>query len=144
MSAKQEIKTLKLVIPAGGANPSPPVGPALGQRGVNIKEFCDKFNLATKDGKGAPVPVKIFVKPDRTFTFEVKTPEVSYLIKQNTTSPIKSGSKAPGRDSVAKITKAKIVEIAEIKKKDLALEIDSICKMIEGTARSMGVEVVEE
>ena len=144
MAAKQEVTVLKLVIKSGQANPSPPVGPALGQKGVNIKQFCDKFNLETKDGNGAPVPVEIYVKSDRSFTFKVKTPESSYLIMQNAVTPIKKGSTAPGRDVVAKITKQKIAEIAEIKKKDLSLDISSIMKMVEGTARSMGVEVVEE
>lgn len=144
MAAKQEITVLKLVIKSGAANPSPPVGPALGQKGVNIKQFCDQFNLATKDGKGAPVPVEIYVKPDRSFTFKIKTPETSYLVMQNTINAIRKGSKLPGREFVAKITKQKITEIAKIKKKDLPLEISSIEKMVEGTAKSMGIEVVEE
>ena len=134
---------LKLQVPAGSANPSPPIGPALGQRGLNIMEFCKNFNAQTqKLEKGAPIPVVITVYADRSFTFEMKTPPVSYFLKK--AAGLASGSKTPGREKIGKVTKKQVQEIAEQKMKDLnASDIDAAMKMIEGSARSMGLEVVE-
>ena len=134
---------VKLQIPAGKANPSPPVGPALGQRGLNIMEFCKNFNSqSAKMEKGTPVPVVITTYADRSFTFEMKTPPVSYFIKK--AAKLEKGSKAPGRDKAGKITQAQIKEIAEQKMKDLNCDtVESAMRMIEGSARSMGLEVRE-
>jgi len=134
---------IKLQVPAGIANPSPPIGPALGQRGVNIMEFCKAFNAATDSlEKGAPIPTKITVYADRSFTFETKSPPASYLIKK--AMKIKSGSKEPGKDIIGSIKKSQLAEIAETKMKDLnANDIDQAVKIIGGSARSMGIEVVE-
>jgi len=133
--AKKVDSSFKLQIPAGQANPSPPVGPALGQRGVNIMEFCKAFNAATQ-------PVIITVYSDKSFTFETKTAPASYYILQ--AAGKKSGANAPGTQLVGKITKDQIKEIAEAKMKDLnAVDIDGAMKIIEGSARSMGVQVVE-
>ena len=134
---------IKLQVPAGTANPSPPIGPALGQRGVNIMEFCKAFNAAT-DGleKGAPIPTTITVYADRSFTFTTKTPPASFLLKK--AAKIKSGSAEPNKNKVGKITKSQIKEIAETKMKDLnANDIDAAMKIIEGSAQAMGLEVVE-
>jgi large subunit ribosomal protein L11 len=141
--AKKITGYLKLQVPAGAANPSPPIGPALGQRGLNIMEFCKAFNAQTqKLEKGTPTPVVITMYQDRSFTFEMKTPPVSHFIKK--AAKIESGAKAPGRDKAGSITKAQVKEIAEQKMKDLnASTIDAAMRMIEGSARSMGVEVRE-
>jgi large subunit ribosomal protein L11 len=132
---------VKLQVPAGAANPSPPIGPALGQRGLNIMEFCKAFNAQTsKMEKNTPIPVTITVYQDRSFTFEMKTPPVSYFIKK--AAKLESASKAPGRDKVGKITKAQVKEIAEQKMKDLNCNtIEAAMSMVEGSARSMGIEV---
>ena len=141
--AKKIVGLIKLQVPAGKANPSPPIGPALGQRGLNIMEFCKAFNAQTqKMEKGAPIPVVITIYQDRSFTFEMKTPPVSYFIKK--AAKIESGAKAPGRDKAGTITKAQVKEIAQQKMKDLNSDtIESAMKMIEGSARSMGIEVRE-
>ncbi len=134
---------IKLQIPAGKANPSPPVGPALGQKGVNIMEFCKAFNAATqKMDPGTPVPVVITVYSDRSFTFITKLPPVSfYLLKA---ANLESGSKTPGRDFAGKVKKSQIKDIASKKMPDLnANDIEGAMSMIEGSARSMGLEVVE-
>ena len=132
---------IKLQIPAGQANPSPPVGPALGQKGVNIMEFCKAFNASTqKMEAGMPIPVVITVYVDKSFTFETKSPPVSFFIKK--AIKIKKGSKTPGKEFIASISKNDIKKIAEDKMKDLnTVDIDSAEKMIAGTARSMGVKV---
>jgi large subunit ribosomal protein L11 len=134
---------INLQVPAGSATPSPPIGPALGQRGVNIMEFCKAFNAATdKLEKGTPIPTKITVYGDRSFTFETKTPPASFLIKKALN--LKSGSKEPGKVSGGSITRAQLAEIAQTKMADLnANDIDQATKIIEGSARSMGIEVVE-
>ena len=134
---------IKLQVPAGVANPSPPIGPALGQRGVNIMEFCKAFNAATQDlEKSMPIPTIITVYADRSFTFVTKTPPASFLIKK--AANLKSGSKEPGKVSAGKIARSKLAEIAEMKMKDLnANDIESATKIIEGSARAMGLEVVE-
>ena len=141
--AKKITGTLKLQVPAGAANPSPPIGPALGQRGLNIMEFCKAFNAQTqKEEKGTPIPVVITIYADRTFTFEMRTPPMSYFLKQ--AAKIQSGSKAPGRDRVGQVTSAQVREIAERKMKDLNCDsIDAAMKMVEGSARSMGLVVAE-
>ncbi len=134
---------LRLQVPAGQANPSPPVGPALGQRGINIMEFCKAFNEKTKDMEpGAPVPTIITIYQDKSFTFEIKTPPASYLLKK--AAKIEKGSQEPGINIVGKVTKDQIREIAELKMKDLnARDLDAAMRIIEGSARSMGLEVVE-
>ena len=134
---------IKLQVPAGAANPSPPIGPALGQRGVNIMEFCKAFNAAT-DGleKGMPIPTVITVYADRSFTFVTKTPPASFLIKK--AAKLKSGSKEPGKVSAGKIARSELTKIAELKMADLnANDLDQATKIIEGSARSMGLQVVE-
>ena len=139
--AKKITGYIKLQVPAGTANPAPPIGPALGQRGVNIMEFCKAFNAATqKMEPGLPIPVIITIYADRSFTFEMKTPPMSYFLKK--AAKIESGSKAPGRDKAGKVTKAQVREIAEKKMKDLNCDtVESAMKMVEGSARSMGLEV---
>jgi large subunit ribosomal protein L11 len=141
--AKKVVGFIKLQVPAGQANPSPPIGPALGQRGLNIMEFCKQFNAQTqKMEAGMPIPVTITAYADRTFTFIMRTPPASYFLKK--AAKVESGSKTPGRDSAGKVTKAQIREIAEKKMADLnANDIDAACRMIAGSARSMGLEVVE-
>lgn len=141
--AKKITGYINLQVPAGTANPSPPIGPALGQRGVNIMEFCKAFNAATQDlEKNAPIPTKITVYADRSFTFETKTPPASFLIKKAIN--LKSGSKEPGKSVAGKIKRSQLSEIAEMKMKDLnANDIEQATKIIEGSARSMGLEVVE-
>ncbi len=140
--AKKVSGYINLTIIGGGANPSPPVGPALGQRGVNIMEFCKAFNAKTEDQKGIPIPVVITVYEDRSFTFITKTPPASYFLKQ--AAKLKSGSKTPSREIVGQVRKSQIKEIAEKKMPDLnAHDIDAAMKIIEGSARSMGIEVVE-
>jgi large subunit ribosomal protein L11 len=134
---------IKLQVPAGVANPSPPIGPALGQRGVNIMEFCKAFNAATQDlEKSMPIPTVITVYADRSFTFVTKTPPASFLIKK--AAKLKSGSKEPGKVSAGKIRRSELTKIAELKMADLnANDLDQATKIIEGSARSMGLEVVE-
>jgi large subunit ribosomal protein L11 len=137
----KKIKTIiKLQIPAGGANPSPPIGPALGQHGLNIQDFCTRFNDATKDKKGDIIPVEINVYEDRSFDFVLKTPPAAELLKK--AAKIEKGSKVPHRDKVGKVTKSQIREIAEKKMQDLnANDIEQAMKIVEGTARSMGITV---
>ena len=132
---------IKLQVPAGTANPSPPIGPALGQRGVNIMEFCKAFNAATQDlEKNAPIPTVITVYADRSFSFVTKTPPASFYLKK--AAKLKSGSKEPGKVSAGTIKQSAIKEIAEAKMVDLnANDIDQAMKIIEGSARSMGLEV---
>ena len=139
--AKKVAGFLKLQVPAGAANPSPPIGPALGQRGLNIMAFCKDFNAKTSQlEKGSPIPVVITIYQDKSFTFEMRTPPVSYFIKK--AAKLESGSKAPGRDKAGKITKAQVKEIAEQKMKDLNCDsVESAMRMVEGSARSMGIEV---
>ena len=141
--AKKVVAQVKLQCPAGAANPSPPVGPALGQRGLNIMEFCKAFNARTAQlEKGAPIPVVITVYQDRSFTFEMRTPPVSHFIKK--AAKLESGSKTPGRDIAGSVTKKQVREIAEQKMKDLNCDtIESAMRMVEGSARSMGIEVKE-
>ena len=139
--AKKILGYIKLQVKAGQANPSPPVGPALGQRGLNIMEFCKAFNAQTqKLEKGAPIPVVITIYADRSFTFELKTPPMSHFLKK--AAKIESGSKTPGRDSAGSVTKAQVKEIAEAKMKDLNCHtVEAAMKMVEGSARSMGLQV---
>ena len=134
---------IKLQVPAGAANPSPPIGPALGQRGVNIMEFCKAFNAATQElEKSMPIPTIITVYADRSFTFVTKTPPASFLIKK--AANIKSGSKEPGKVSAGTIKRSQLAEIAQQKFADLnANDIEQATKIIEGSARSMGLQVVE-
>jgi large subunit ribosomal protein L11 len=140
--AKKVEGYIKLEIPAGKANPSPPVGPALGQRGLNIMEFCKSFNAATQQmEQGMPVPVIITAYSDRTFSFVTKTPPASYFLRK--AAKIEKGSKAPGRDKAGSVTRTQVREIAAAKMADLnANDIDAAMKIIEGSARSMGLEVV--
>ena len=139
--AKKITGYIKLQVPAGAANPSPPIGPALGQRGLNIMEFCKAFNAKTADQeKGAPTPVVITIFADKSFTFETKLPPVTYFLKKAVN--LKSGSKLPGKDSAGTISQAQIRDIAEKKLKDLnAYDVDAAMKMIAGSARSMGLQV---
>jgi large subunit ribosomal protein L11 len=141
--AKKVHGYISLIIPAGKANPSPPVGPALGQRGLNIMEFCKAFNAHTqKMEPGTPIPVKITAYVDKTFSFITKTPPASFYLKQ--AAKLQSGSKVPGREVAGKVTMAQIREIAQEKMKDLnAVDLEGACAMIKGSARSMGLEVVE-
>ena len=141
--AKKITGYIKLQVAAGAANPSPPIGPALGQRGVNIMEFCKAFNAATTDlEKGMPIPTVITVYADRSFSFITKTPPASFLIKKAV--GLKSGSKAPGKEIAGKIKRSQLAEIAQLKMKDLnAADIEAATKTIEGSARAMGLEVVE-
>ena len=140
--AKKIVGFLKLQVSAGSATPSPPIGPALGQRGINIMEFCKAFNAQTQEmEKGSPVPVVITYYQDKSFTFQMKTPPVSYFLKK--AANIKSGSKTPGRGTAGSVTRDQLREIATAKMKDLnATDIDGAIKMVEGSARSMGLEVV--
>jgi large subunit ribosomal protein L11 len=139
--AKKVMTLIKLQVPGGAANPAPPVGPALGQHGVNIMEFCKAFNAQTTEEAGRIIPVEITVFEDRSFTFITKTPPAAVLIKE--VAGIEKGSGEPNREKVGKITKAQAREIAETKLQDLnASDLDQAAKIIEGTARSMGVEVV--
>jgi large subunit ribosomal protein L11 len=139
--AKKVVKIIKLQIPAGQANPAPPVGPALGQHGVNIMEFCKAFNAQTQDQNGRIIPVEITVFEDRSFTFITKTPPAAVLIKE--AAGIDKGSGEPNREKVGRVSQAQVREIAERKLDDLnAHDIDQAAKIIAGTARSMGVEVV--
>ena len=139
--AKKVVGYLKLQVPAGQANPSPPIGPALGQRGINIMEFCKSVNAATKEFEpGSPLPVVITYYQDKSFTFVIKTPPASYLLKK--AAKVGSGSKAPGRDTAGKVTQEQLREIAQIKMKDLnANDVEQAIKIIAGSARSMGLTV---
>jgi len=139
--AKKIAGYLKLQVPAGVANPSPPIGPALGQRGLNIMEFCKAFNAATQDmEKSAPIPVVITIYADKSFTFEMKTPPVSFFLKKAAKLP--KGSEEPGRSIVGTVTRNQVREIAEQKMTDLnAADIEAAMRMVEGSARSMGFEV---
>ncbi|WP_309606010.1 50S ribosomal protein L11 [Phenylobacterium sp.] len=141
--AKKILGYIKLQVPAGAATPSPPIGPALGQRGVNIMGFCKEFNARTeKEAKGTPLPTVITVYQDKSFTFVTKTPPATFFIKQALS--LKSGSKEPGRASAGKITRAQLRDIATKKMKDLnANDVEAAAKIIEGSARSMGLQIVE-
>ena len=141
--AKKIVGYIKLEVPAGKANPSPPIGPALGQRGLNIMEFCKAFNAETQDREpGMPIPVVVTVYADRSFAYITKTPPASYFIKK--AARLEKGAAEPGRDSVGQITMAQVREIAEQKMPDLnANDIDGACRIIAGSARSMGIEVLE-
>jgi large subunit ribosomal protein L11 len=140
--AKKVAGQLKLQVKAGSATPSPPIGPALGQRGINIMEFCKAFNAQTQEmEKGSPVPVVITYYVDKSFTFVMKTPPVSYFLKKAVN--LTSGSKEPGKTRVGKISRDKVREIATAKMKDLnANDVEAAMRMVEGSARSMGLEVV--
>ena len=139
--AKKIVGYVKLQVPAGSANPSPPIGPALGQRGLNIMEFCKAFNAKTQDQeKGMPIPVTITVFSDKSFTFDMKTPPASFFLKK--AAKLEAGSKTPGREPIGSVTKAQVREIAKAKMKDLnANDIEMAMRLIEGSARSMGIEV---
>ena len=139
--AKKVIGTLKLQVPAGKANPSPPIGPALGQRGINIMEFCKAFNARTQDIEpGAPCPTVITYFQDKSFTFEIKTPPASFLLKK--AARLTSGAKMPGRETVGTVSAKQVREIAETKMKDLnANSVEAAMKIVAGAARSMGIEV---
>jgi large subunit ribosomal protein L11 len=138
--AKKEIAKIKLQLPAGQANPSPPVGPALGQHGVNIMEFCKAYNAKTQDKAGLIIPVEIIVYADHSFSFVTKTPPASVLLIK--AAKVEKGSGIPNTNKIGKVTKDQVREIATMKMQDLnASDIDSAMRMIEGTARSMGIEV---
>jgi large subunit ribosomal protein L11 len=138
--AKKIVTTVKLQIPAGQANPSPPVGPALGQHGVNIMEFCKAFNARTQSQEGIIIPALITIYSDRSFTFVTKTPPAPILLKK--AAKIVKGSGEPNRNKVGKVTKEQIREIAQLKMKDLnAVDLEGAIRTIEGTARSMGLEI---
>ncbi len=139
--AKKLAGTMKLQVPAGKANPSPPVGPALGQRGINIMEFCKAFNAKTADLEpGAPCPTVITYYQDKSFSMDIKTPPASYFLKK--AAKLSSGAKLPGRETVGTVTVAQVKEIAEAKMKDLnANDMDAAMQIILGSARSMGIEV---
>jgi large subunit ribosomal protein L11 len=139
--AKKVAGTMKLQVPAGKANPSPPVGPALGQRGINIMEFCKAFNAKTQElDPGAPCPTVITYYVDKSFTMDIKTPPASYLLKK--AAKVKSGANLPAREVVGSVTAKQVKEIAETKMKDLnANDIEAAMKIIIGSARSMGIEV---
>jgi len=140
--AKKVVAQVRLQLEAGKATPAPPVGPALGQRGVNLMEFCKRFNAETADKAGMIIPVIVTVYEDRSFTFVTKTPPASFLLKK--AAKINSGSSEPKRKFVGKVTREQLKEIAEIKKEDLnANDIEAAIKIIEGTAKSMGIEVVD-
>ena len=141
--AKKISGYIKLQVPAGKANPAPPIGPALGQHGVNIMEFCKAFNAKTQQmEKGMPIPVNITVFSDKSFSFEMKTPPASYFLKK--AAKLEGGSKAPGRTFAGSVTKAQVRQIAEAKIKDLnAHDVDMAMRLIEGSARSMGIQVRE-
>ena len=141
--AKKITGYIKLQVPAGTANPAPPIGPALGQRGVNIMEFCKAFNASTNElEKGMPIPTIITVYADRSFSFETKTPPATFLLKK--AAKINSGAKEPGKQTAGRVTRQQLRDIAEVKMKDLnANDIESAARIIEGSARAMGLQVVE-
>jgi large subunit ribosomal protein L11 len=139
--AKKVIGEIRLQLPAGAANPAPPVGPAHGAKGVNIMAFCKEFNARTKDQAGLILPVIISVFQDKSFTFVLKSPPASVLLKK--AAKIESGAAVPNRDKVGKVTRKQVLEIVELKKKDLnSSSPEQAARMIEGTARSMGIEIV--
>ena len=139
--AKKVIGLVKLAITAGKANPAPPVGPALGQYGVNIMGFCKEYNERTKDQTGLIIPVEITIHEDRSFTFVLKTPPASVLLKKAANIP--SGSAVPNKQKVAQVSKDQVREIAEAKMKDLnAASVEAAMRMVEGTARSMGIDII--
>jgi len=140
--AKKVAGFLKLQVPAGAANPSPPIGPALGQRGINIMEFCKAFNAQSQEmEKGSPIPVVITYYQDKSFTFQMKTPPVSFFLKK--AAKLQKGAPTPGRGIVGSVTRDQVREIAEKKMADLnAVDVDGAMKMVEGSARSMGLQVV--
>ena len=139
--AKKIIGSIKLQVKGGQANPSPPIGPALGQHGVNIADFCKAFNARTQDQTGTVIPVIITIYADRSFTFITKTPPAAVLLKQS--AKIAKGSSEPNRDKVGSVTRKQVEEIAKIKMEDLnAIDLDGAVRIIEGTARSMGVTVI--
>jgi large subunit ribosomal protein L11 len=140
--AKKVMAVVKLQCPAGGANPAPPVGPALGQHGVNIMEFCKAYNAKTQDRAGLIIPAEITIYQDRSFTFILKSPPAAVLLKK--AAKIKSGSGEPNKIKVGQVTQSQLAEIVEMKKDDLnAFDLEQAKKIIAGTARSMGLEVVE-
>jgi large subunit ribosomal protein L11 len=141
--AKKILGYIKLEVPAGAATPSPPIGPALGQRGVNIMGFCKEFNARTGDmDKGTPLPTVITVYQDKSFTFVTKTPPASYLLKK--AAGVQKGSGTTGRDTVGSVTRSQLREIAQVKMKDLnANDVEAAARIIEGSARAMGLNVVE-
>ena len=140
--AKKVVGFIKLQVPAGAANPAPPVGPALGQHGVNIMEFCKQFNARTQSQAGMIIPVEITVYGDRSFTFVTKTPPAPVLLKK--AAGLEKGAAAPNRDRVGTVNRQQVREIAELKMPDLnAASVESAMRMIEGTARSMGIQVVD-
>lgn len=140
--AKKVVAIVKLQCPAGAANPAPPVGPALGQHGVNIMEFCKSYNARTQDKAGLIIPAEITIYSDRTFTFVLKSPPAAVLLKR--AAKIQSGSGEPNKKKVGQVTQAQLAEIAELKKDDLnAFDVEQAKKIIAGTARSMGLDVVE-
>jgi large subunit ribosomal protein L11 len=141
--AKKVDGYINLQVPAGQANPAPPIGPALGQRGVNIMEFCKAFNAKTKDmEQGTPIPVKITVYTDRSFTFEMRLPPASHFLKK--AAKLTSGSKEPGRSSAGTVTMAQVREIAKMKMKDMNTDdLEAAARTVAGSARSMGLQVVE-
>ena len=139
--AKKTIGSIKLQVKGGQANPSPPIGPALGQHGVNIAEFCKAFNARTQDQTGTVIPVIITIYADRSFTFITKTPPASVLLKQS--AKIAKGSSEPNKEKVGSVTRKQVEEIAKVKMEDLnAIDLDGAVRIIEGTARSMGVTVI--
>ncbi|MGB5985008.1 MAG: 50S ribosomal protein L11 [Desulfobacterales bacterium] len=140
--AKKVITQIKLQVPAGKANPSPPIGPALGQHGVNIMEFCKAFNARTANDEGMIIPAVITVYQDRSFTFITKTPPASVLLKK--AAKVAKGAGDPKRDRVGRVTREQVEEIAKLKMVDLnANDLDAACRIIAGTARSMGIEVAQ-
>jgi large subunit ribosomal protein L11 len=141
--AKKIAGYLKLQVPAGSATPSPPIGPALGQRGINIMEFCKGFNARTQDlEKGSPIPVVITYYQDKSFTYEMRTPPVSFFLKK--AANVQKGSATPGRGSAGRVTRDQLRDIASKKMKDLnAVSVEAAMAMVEGSARSMGLEVVD-
>ncbi|HOX45122.1 MAG TPA: 50S ribosomal protein L11 [Myxococcota bacterium] len=140
--AKKIIGQIKLQVPAGAANPAPPVGPALGQHGVNIMEFCKQFNARTQKDQGLIIPVVITVFQDRSFTFITKTPPASVLLKR--AAGVEKGCATSGKDKVGRVTRSKVKEIAQMKLADLnCFDLDAAIKTVEGTARSMGLDVIE-
>ncbi|RUM89628.1 MAG: 50S ribosomal protein L11 [Thermodesulfatator sp.] len=140
--AKKVIGTIKLQLPAGQASPAPPVGPALGQYGVNIMEFCKAFNAKTKGQEGLIIPAVITVYADRSFTFELKTPPASVLLKK--AAGVEKGAHNPKKEIVGQVTRKQVEEIARMKMKDLnTLDLEAAMRMVEGTAKSMGIEIVD-